>query len=72
MARFCVLFTANDAYMRELKILTPTDCIVSNTVADNDHPLQINTVLKGRIANSTSLTFRAARRAAPVVPTRVG
>ena len=29
----CVLFTANDAYMRELKIFAPADCIVSNTAA---------------------------------------
>src|SRR5256714_11542154 len=25
----CVLFTANDAYMRDLKIFAPADCIVS-------------------------------------------
>ena len=44
----CVLFTANDAYMRDLKIFAPADCIVSNTAADNDHALrQIETVLKG-------------------------
>ena len=60
----CVLFTANDAYMRELKIFAPADCIVSNTASDNDHALrQINTVLKGHIAESTRLTFRPARRA---------
>jgi nicotinamidase-related amidase len=47
----CVLFTANDAYMREYKILAPADCIVSNTAADNDHTLrQIKTVLRGRAA----------------------
>jgi nicotinamidase-related amidase len=56
----CVLFTANDAYMRELKIFAPADCIVSNTAAENDHALrQINTVLKGHIGESTRLTFRA-------------
>ena len=44
----CVLFTANDAYMRDYKIFAPSDCIVSNTAADNDHALrQIETVLKG-------------------------
>jgi len=59
----CVLFTANDAYMREYKILAPSDCIVSNTAADNDHALrQINTVLKGTLAVSTRLRFRANRR----------
>jgi nicotinamidase-related amidase len=57
----CVLFTANDAYMRDLKLFAPADCIVSNTAADNDHALrQIETVLKGNVAVSTSLTFRSA------------
>ena len=59
----CVLFTANDAYMRDLKIFAPADCIVSNTAADNDHALrQIQTVLKGDITESTLLTFRSARQ----------
>jgi len=59
----CVLFTANDAYMRELKIFTPADCIVSNTVADNDHALrQIEIVLKGRTAPSTQLRFHGKPR----------
>ena len=60
----CVLFTANDAYMREYKILAPADCIVSNTAADNAHALrQISTVLKGDIAVSTRLRFHVTRRA---------
>ena len=59
----CVLFTANDAYMREYKIFAPADCIVSNTAADNDYALrQIKTVLKGTVAVSTRLSFRSARR----------
>jgi nicotinamidase-related amidase len=59
----CVLFTANDAYMRDLKVFAPADCIVSNTAADNDHALrQIASVLKGNVASSTQLTFRKARR----------
>jgi nicotinamidase-related amidase len=59
----CVLFTANDAYMREYKIFTPADCIVSNTAADNDHALrQIKTVLKGNVTVSTRLEFQANRR----------
>jgi nicotinamidase-related amidase len=58
----CVLFTANDAYMREYKIFAPADCIASNTAADNDHALrQLKTVLKGDVAVSTRLRFRANR-----------
>ena len=55
----CVLFTANDAYMRDFRIFAPADCIVSNTATDNDYALrQIATVLKGNTALSTRLTFR--------------
>ena len=57
----CVLFTANDAYMRELKIYAPPDCIVSNTPTENEQALrQIETVLKGNLATSTQLAFRPA------------
>jgi nicotinamidase-related amidase len=59
----CVLFTANDAYMRDLKIFTPADCIVSNTPADNDHALrQIEVVLKGVVTPSTQLRFHGRPR----------
>jgi nicotinamidase-related amidase len=58
----CVLFTANDAYMRDLRILAPADCIVSNTTVENDHALrQIATVLKGDVTISSQLTFRRPR-----------
>jgi len=61
----CVLFTANDAYMRELTLFAPADCIVSNTAADNDHALrQIELVLKGNVTASTRLIFDGRARAA--------
>jgi nicotinamidase-related amidase len=61
----CVLFTANDAYMRDLKIFAPRDCIVSNTAAENDHALrQIENVLKGNVTESTRLKFRPQRSGA--------
>ena len=61
----CVLFTANDAYMRGLGIFAPADCIVSNTAADNDYALhQIETVLKGDVVASTRLRFRRRRAGA--------
>ena len=54
----CVLFTANDAYMRNLKIYAPADCVVSNTPEDNAHALrQIEIVLKGRTEPSTRIVF---------------
>jgi nicotinamidase-related amidase len=43
----CVLFTANDAYMRDFKLFIPADCVVSNTKEENEHALkQMETVLK--------------------------
>jgi nicotinamidase-related amidase len=57
----CVLFTANDAYMREFKLFVPEDCIVSNTAEENAYALsQIATVLKGSLTASTQLSFRKA------------
>ncbi|HKP45169.1 MAG TPA: isochorismatase family cysteine hydrolase [Pyrinomonadaceae bacterium] len=43
----CVLFTANDAYMRDFKLFVPRDCSVSIEPADNDYALkQMAEVLK--------------------------
>jgi nicotinamidase-related amidase len=54
----CVLFTANDAYMRGLRIIAPEDCIVSNTAEENAFALrQIAAVLKGRTVASDRLVF---------------
>ena len=36
---FCVLFTANDAYMRDYELIVPRDCTVSNTAQENDAAL---------------------------------
>ena len=59
----CVLFTANDAYMRDFKIYAPSDCIVSNTAEENAHALrQIGSVLKGNLTASPLLRFQKRRR----------
>lgn len=36
---FCVLFTANDAYMRDYDLYVPEDCCVSNTPRENEEAL---------------------------------
>ena len=55
----CVLFTANDAYMRGFKLYAPADCIVSNTAVENRSALrQIETVLKGTVTASDRMKFR--------------
>lgn len=56
----CVLFTANDAYMRDYKIFVPSDCIVSNTETENQHALkQMETVLKADSTESKELNLKA-------------
>lgn len=37
----CVLFTANDAYMREYNLWIPQDCVASEQNNDNDNALKI-------------------------------
>lgn len=52
----CVLFTANDAYMRDLHLIVPADCVVSNTEEENANALeQIRKILKADIRPSTEM-----------------
>ena len=56
----CVLFTANDAYMRDFKVFVPADCVVSNTEDENRYALkQMETVLKADITASPQLDLQA-------------
>jgi len=59
-ANICVLFTANDAYMRDLHLAVPGDCVASNTEEENRYALdQMAKVLKADIRPSTELSFKA-------------
>ncbi len=74
-ANICVLFTANDAYMRDFKLVVPCDCAASNTEDENRHALeQIRTVLKGDIRPSRELSFETLQgrqeAVAPAQPVR--
>ena len=56
----CVLFTANDAYMRDFKVFVPEDCVVSNTEEENRYALkQMETVLKADTSPSHQLDLKA-------------
>jgi len=51
-----VIFTANDAYMRDYKLYIPSDCVASNTVEFNERALQImQRALKADTKPSTEL-----------------
>lgn len=60
---FCVLFTANDAYMRDFKLFVPSDCTVSNTKKENDSALALmSKFLKADTRLSSKIVLRAPKR----------
>lgn len=62
-ANICVLFTANDAYMRDFGLLVPADCVVSNTDKENGDALdQIRKVLKADVGPSAAIMFPLGAR----------
>lgn len=64
----CVLFTANDAYLRDFHLIIPSDCVTSYREKENRQALQMmKRLLKADIRPSNQIRFpqRArARRAA--------
>jgi nicotinamidase-related amidase len=59
----CILFSANDAYMRDLDVIVPSDCVASNSEEENRHALeQMRDVLKADITPSTALDLEALLR----------
>jgi nicotinamidase-related amidase len=66
---FCVLFTANDAYMRDFNLFVPSDCTVSNTKKENDSALGlIKKFLKADTRLSSRIVLRATQRRRPKRP----
>lgn len=63
----CVLFTANDAYMREYRLFVPSDCSASNSTKENEEAMaQIEKVLKADIRPAADLVklsmFRKSKK----------
>jgi nicotinamidase-related amidase len=59
----CVLFTANDAFMRDFHLVVPADCVASIDPEDNAYALrQMATVLEADTRPSTELDFAALKR----------
>jgi nicotinamidase-related amidase len=60
---FCVLFTANDAYMRDFNLFVPSDCTVSNTKKENDSALALmRKFLKADTRSASGIVLRAAQK----------
>lgn len=56
----CVLFTANDAYMRDYKLVVPGDCVVSNSDEENRTALaQMAAVLKADVRPAAEIDLAA-------------
>jgi len=54
----CVLFTANDAYLRDYKLIVPADCTASISTEENEYALkQMQQVLKASIQSSAEVDF---------------
>jgi nicotinamidase-related amidase len=60
----CVLFTANDAYMRDFRLFIPQDCSVSKTMEENNYALQqMQKVLKADVRPWGELNLEELKRA---------
>ncbi len=59
-ADICVLFTANDAYMRDYELIVPADCIAAETTAARRSATQqMKRFLKADVRPSTSIRVTA-------------
>jgi nicotinamidase-related amidase len=59
----CVLFTANDAFLREFRVVVPSDCVLSNDARQNQQALKLMArVLEADIRPSRKLKLAALRK----------
>lgn len=55
----CILFTANDAYMRDFRIIVPCDCVAANEKSVNEYTLKyLKKILKAEIPVSTEIDLK--------------
>src|SRR5438477_5795301 len=60
---FCVLFTANDAYMRDFDLIIPSDCTASNSAEENREALALmRKFLKANTRPSPKLRLSRLRK----------
>ena len=54
----CVLFSANDAYMRDFEIVIPSDCVASEEAKSSEQALMLmHRALKAKIGSSSEIDF---------------
>ena len=60
---FCVLFTAHDAYMRDYRLLVPSDCIASQTPDDDRYAIaHMHKVTKADTRPWSEIDFSALKQ----------
>ena len=59
----CILFTANDAYVRDYNIVVPGDCVASVEKKENGPALKyIERVLKADVRPSSEINFSKLKK----------
>lgn len=54
----CILFTANDAYMRDFNLVIPSDCVAAVDELEHEHALKhLRRVLKADVRPSSRIDF---------------
>ncbi len=65
-ANLCVVYTANDAYMRDFRIVVPSDCVASEVSAENEQALaHMRKFLKAGVRPSAEIDLEALVREPP-------
>jgi nicotinamidase-related amidase len=60
---FCILFTAHDAYMRDYRLLVPSDCIASQTPDDDRYAIaHMHKVTKADTRPSSEIDLSALKQ----------
>jgi nicotinamidase-related amidase len=58
----CVLFTANDAYMRDMELIVPQDCVAACNAQEHDFAIeQMKSMLKADVSPSSAIDFARLR-----------
>ncbi|MDQ3321322.1 MAG: cysteine hydrolase [Acidobacteriota bacterium] len=61
----CILFTANDAYMRDFNLVVPRDCVAANDTHESERTLEyIERLLKADTNASTEIDLEKLTKAA--------
>jgi nicotinamidase-related amidase len=64
-AESCVLFTANDAYLRDYRIVVPSDCVASATPGDIERALeQMQKTVKADVKSSREIDWKDLQKTA--------